>query len=102
MPVPVYLTHLSTDKKLLPIINKIGELKLTKRKRVYLHLCSSIISQQLSVKAAATIYKRFLEACGGPEPTPEYILTVPNEELRAAGLSNAKVTYVKNVCNFFL
>lgn len=102
MPLAAYLSHLSNDKKLLPLIQQMGEFKLTKRKRVYLHLCSSIISQQLSVKAAATIYRRFLEACGGPEPTPEYILSIPNEELRAAGLSNAKVVYVKNVCSFFL
>jgi DNA-3-methyladenine glycosylase II len=93
--------HLAADTKLLPIINHIGELKLHKRKRVYLHLCSSIISQQLSIKAAATIYKRFLEACGSPEPTPHEIVAVPNEQLRAAGLSNAKVQYVKNVCLFF-
>jgi DNA-3-methyladenine glycosylase II len=101
MQTPDYLTQLSKDKKLLPIINKIGVLKLSKRKRVYQHLCSSIISQQLSIKAAATIYKRFLEACGGAEPNPEHILAVPNEQLRAAGLSNAKVQYVKNVCLFF-
>ncbi len=84
------------------MIQAVGELQLTKRKRIYLHLCSSIISQQLSIKAAATIYRRFLETCGGPSPSAAQILDVPDEQLRAAGLSNAKVTYVKNVCRFFI
>jgi DNA-3-methyladenine glycosylase II len=99
--ITTYHTHLSLDKKLIPLINKVGEIKLTRHKRVYLHLCSSIISQQLSVKAAATIYKRFLEACGGSAPSMTQILETPDEKLRAAGLSNAKVVYIKNVCNFF-
>jgi DNA-3-methyladenine glycosylase II len=97
-----YFQHLSTDKKLLPVIQQIGELKLKKRKKVHLHLCSSIISQQLSVKAAATIYQRFLDLHGGKEPSPDEIIDIPDERLRGAGLSNAKVQYVKNVCRFFI
>jgi DNA-3-methyladenine glycosylase II len=97
-----YFQHLSMDKKLLPVIQRIGELKLNKRKKVHLHLCSSIISQQLSVKAAATIYQRFLDLHGGKEPSTDEIINMPDERLRGAGLSNAKVQYVKNVCRFFI
>jgi DNA-3-methyladenine glycosylase II len=59
-------------------------------------LAASIIGQQLSVKAADTIEKRVLAAIGGPL-TPEGIISVEPEALRACGLSNAKVRYVKEL-----
>lgn len=57
-------------------------------------LAASIIGQQLSVKAADTIEKRVLNVIGGCL-TPERILAVEPEALRACGLSNAKVKYVR-------
>jgi DNA-3-methyladenine glycosylase II len=57
-------------------------------------LAASIIGQQLSVKAADTIEKRVLDVIGG-SLTPERILAVEPEALRACGLSNAKVKYVR-------
>ncbi len=80
----------------------VGEINLIRRKNVYLHVCSSIISQQLSVKAAATIYQRFLDLFGGKEPLVHQIVEMDDIALRGAGLSNAKVQYVKNVCRFFI
>jgi len=58
------------------------------------------MSQQLSVKVAQVIYKRFLNLYGKTEPTPQQIFDTPNEKLRAIGLSNSKVNYVKNVAQF--
>ena len=58
------------------------------------------MSQQLSVKVADVIYRRFLDLYGGKEPTPQQILDTPAATLRAIGLSNAKVSYVKNVAQF--
>jgi DNA-3-methyladenine glycosylase II len=60
------------------------------------------MSQQLSTKVAKVIYKRFLELFNGKEPTPQQILDVPFETLRAIGLSNAKTNYIRNVCEFFI
>jgi DNA-3-methyladenine glycosylase II len=57
-------------------------------------LAASIIGQQLSVKAAATIENRVLALIGGAL-TPEGILAAAPEALRACGLSNAKVKYVR-------
>jgi DNA-3-methyladenine glycosylase II len=57
-------------------------------------LAASIIGQQLSVKAADTIEKRVLAVIGGGL-TPERILAVEPEALRACGLSNAKVKYIR-------
>lgn len=95
-----YVAQLSRDRKLKKLIEEQGEKKLRKKKNIPLRLCASIMSQQLSVKVAEVIYRRFLELYGKKEPTPEQIVDTPNETLRAIGLSNAKVAYVKNVAQF--
>ena len=95
-----YIAHLSKDKKLKRRIEERGEIPLNKKKNIPLHLCTSIMSQQLSVKVARVIYKRFLELYGKKEPTPRQIVDTPHETLRSIGLSNAKVSYVKNVAQF--
>src|SRR5580765_5583696 len=94
-----YIVHLSKDKKLKKLIEQHQPMSLTKRKKVYIHLCGSIMSQQLSTKVADIIHKRFLALYGG-NPTPEQILETPFETLRAIGLSNAKTNYVRNVAEF--
>lgn len=95
-----YVAHLSKDKKLKRRIEERGEVLLKKKKNVPLRLCASIMSQQLSVKVAAVIYKRFLELYGKAEPTPQQIFDTAHEVLRGIGLSNAKARYVKNVAQF--
>ena len=95
-----YIAHLSKDKKFKKIIDEQGEKTLKKRRNVPLRLCASIMSQQLSTKVAAVIFRRFLELYGKKEPTPQQIFDTPHETLRAIGLSNAKAAYVKNVARF--
>lgn len=97
-----YIAHLSKDRKLKKLIDAQGEIPLRKRKNIPLRLCASIMSQQLSVKVAEVIYRRFLELYGKNEPTPAQIADTPHETLRGIGLSNAKVNYVKNVAQFAL
>lgn len=99
MPHP-YIAHLSKDRKLKRLIDEQGEKLLKKRKNVPLRLCASIMSQQLSTKVAKVILKRFLALYGKKEPTAQQIFDTPNETLRGIGLSNAKVSYVKNVAQF--
>jgi DNA-3-methyladenine glycosylase II len=60
-------------------------------------LLRSIVGQQLSTKAAATIYGRVTAPWGGQAPTPEELLAADPEELRAAGLSRPKVSYVRDL-----
>jgi DNA-3-methyladenine glycosylase II len=61
-------------------------------------LVRGITGQQLSVKAAAAIWTRFVEHYGGTTPTPEQILADDPEELRvAAGFSHAKVRYLRSL-----
>ena len=63
----------------------------------YQELVESIISQQLSVKAAATITKRFVELFGGAFPSPEDIIAKDVDALRSAGLSGQKATYIRDL-----
>ena len=95
-----YVEHLSKTKKFKKLIEEQGEMRLRKKKNIPLRLCASIMSQQLSVTVAEVIFKRFLELYGKKEPSPEEIADTPHETLRAIGLSNAKVNYIKNVAQF--
>lgn len=94
-----YLDHLSKDKRLAKTLSN-GPFELKQKKLVYLHLCGSIMSQQLSTKVAAVIWKRFLDLYEDASPTPEQILATPFVTLRGIGLSNAKVRYIQNVAQF--
>jgi DNA-3-methyladenine glycosylase II len=94
-----YIAHLSKDQQLKKLIEQHGALRLKKQKHLYLYLCYSIMSQQLSTKVATVIRNRFTGIYGG-DPTAEQIVETPFEKLRAIGLSNAKVNYVQNVAKF--
>ena len=95
-----YIEHLSKDKRLREILAEQDPVEIKQRKNIPLRLCASIMSQQLSTKVAAVIFKRFLELFDGKEPTPQQIVETPFETLRAIGLSNAKTLYVLNVAHF--
>lgn len=94
-----YLLQLQKDKRLSKIIDEPLPL-LQMRQNISLRLIASIMSQQLNTKVAKVIYKRFLELYDGQEPEPKQVLDTPVETLRSIGLSNAKVSYVKNVAAF--
>jgi len=68
----------------------------------YKALVNSIIGQQLSVKAAATIKQRFVDLFGGSFPSPEQIITRDIEELRGVGLSRPKAGYVQDLARHIL
>ena len=95
-----YLAHLEKDRKLKKLLADTIPHTLKKRKDIYLYLCASIMSQQLSTKVADVIYKRFLALYNNKTPTPQQIADTPFDVLRNIGLSNAKVSYVKNVAQF--
>ena len=96
-----YQSHLKKDKALATLLK--GEpYVLKKRKNTAIRLIASIISQQLSTKVAAIIFKRFLDLYGVREPSLQTILETSHDTLRGIGLSNSKVNYVKNVAEFFI
>jgi DNA-3-methyladenine glycosylase II len=96
--------HLAAhDPVLAPVIARAGPCTIRPHKNYYQELVDSIISQQLSVKAAATIEKRFCTLFGGEGfPAPEAILTKNIDELRSTGLSRGKATYVRDLAQHII
>src|SRR5207247_5405905 len=60
-------------------------------------LIRAIVGQQLSTKAAATIFSRF-EGLFEAFPAPSQVLAMPDERLRAVGLSSQKLGYLRDLC----
>jgi DNA-3-methyladenine glycosylase II len=90
--------HLSNvDQHMHAIITKYGECTIAPHANYYEELVSSIISQQLSVKAAETIWKRFVALYDGKTPTPEQIAETDIEDIRKVGASYAKANYIKDL-----
>lgn len=70
---------------------------------LYEDLIESIISQQLSVKASDTIYKRFKQLFGKDRcPSPQDVLKTTDETIRTAGISFQKISYIKSVADAFI
>jgi DNA-3-methyladenine glycosylase II len=73
------------------------DLKRERPGDAYGALLRSIVGQQLSTKAASTIYGRMIEIFGGHAPTPRQLLAADPEEIRAAGLSRPKIAYLRDL-----
>ncbi|GAB3898476.1 DNA-3-methyladenine glycosylase [Larkinella knui] len=103
------LDHLSRDLILKQIIDSTPFPKIAfdyeddpAKNRVYLALLESIVSQQISVKAADSIFNRFLGLFPDGYPHPEQLVAKSLEELRSAGLSGQKSVYMQSVAEFAL
>jgi 3-methyladenine DNA glycosylase/8-oxoguanine DNA glycosylase len=88
--------HLSADPVMASLIEKIGHIPLrAKRLNLFHALTRSIVYQQLSGKAAATIFSRFVALFPDTEfPEPHHVKKTPLERLRSAGLSRPKASYI--------
>jgi DNA-3-methyladenine glycosylase II len=95
--------HLAkNDKVLAPVVKSYGTLSLTPHSDHYGELVSSIVGQQLSAKAGATIWRRVLDLFGGKMPTPEQLIKVDPEKIRAAGVSYPKIGYMKDLATHII
>ncbi|MEF3301970.1 DNA-3-methyladenine glycosylase family protein [Paenibacillus sp. GYB003] len=88
------------DPQLARLARLIGPLTVSKPDNAFAFLAKSLIGQQLSVKAAATICGRVGQLCG--ELAPEAILAVSDEALRGAGVSAPKIRYMKGLARHVL
>ncbi len=96
------LTHLkSCDQVLASIITRVGPYKIAYREPTFQALARSIVFQQLSTKAARTIYERLEEAAGGAI-TPEAIQNLSVGQMRRAGLSKQKIGYIRDLAEHAL
>ncbi|HSX08280.1 MAG TPA: hypothetical protein VLG11_05285 [Candidatus Saccharimonadales bacterium] len=82
------------DSYLAPVIAAHGPCRITPHDNYYQALVDAIISQQLSVKAAASIEARFRALFDGKFPTANEILGKDIDTLRSVGLSRAKAVYI--------
>ncbi len=87
------------DPVLAAVIDQVGKCTLVPRARGthFDYVVRSIVSQQLSVKAAATIHGRFLAILNAKKPAPAQILKLADPELRKVGLSGQKAKYIRSV-----
>jgi DNA-3-methyladenine glycosylase II len=85
------------DPMLAELVARFGDCTLAPHTNYYGELVGAIIGQQLSEKAGATIYKRFLTLFDNKLPSPEQILAVDTEAVRNIGCSYSKVGYMKDL-----
>jgi len=96
------LIHLkNSDEVLASIITRVGPCRIAYRDPTFEALARSIVFQQLSTKAARTIYNRLEEAAGG-KITPEAIRDLSIGEMRRAGLSKQKIGYIRDLAEHAL
>jgi DNA-3-methyladenine glycosylase II len=98
----------ATDPTMAALVERVGKVDLkTRLKRrseerpadAYGALLRAIVGQQLSTKAARTIYGRILDLFDGSTPAPERLLEAEEADLRAAGLSGRKVEYIRDLAS---
>jgi 3-methyladenine DNA glycosylase/8-oxoguanine DNA glycosylase len=96
----IAVDHLrARDETLARVIDAIGpfRLQLIGASSIFGALAQAIVYQQLTGKAAATIFARFCALFPGTDPTPELVLAASEDELRGAGLSRSKLVSLRDL-----
>ncbi|AKA48462.1 hypothetical protein IX51_04420 [uncultured archaeon] len=95
--------HLSeVDERLGKIIEKLGVLEFSPNEDLFFSLVESVLSQQLTPKAADSIIKRFVSLFPGGYVTPYALLGLNDDEVRSCGISKQKISYIRNVAECIL
>ncbi len=88
------------DERMVTLINHYGFLERTINPDLFSCLVESIVAQQISGKAADTIYAKVQKTVKRIDP--RHVLDADEQMLRACGLSARKISYLKSAANFFL
>ena len=88
------------DPVLKKIIKKYNKGFLTTKNKPFFSLCRTIIGQQISTKAADSIWLKFEIKCN-KKIIPSTVLKLTSQNLRKAGLSRQKISYLKNIAKSF-
>ena len=88
------------DFVLKKIIKKYSKGFLTSKNDPFFSLCRTIVGQQISTKAADSIWEKFEKKCK-KKIKPKIVLKISSRSLKKAGLSHQKVTYLKNIAKAF-
>ncbi|MEO8838036.1 MAG: DNA-3-methyladenine glycosylase [Herbaspirillum sp.] len=102
--IPVYweqakLELMKRDRIMRRLIPQFGDLHLIGRSEPFSTLARAVIGQQISVKAAESVWQRFLLVC--PKCTPPQVLKAGHENLAACGLSKRKAEYILDLAEHF-
>ena len=89
------------DSVLRKIIKKYNKSFLTTRNNPFFSLCRTIVGQQISTKAADSIWAKFEKKCK-KKIKPKIILKISSRNLKSAGLSRQKISYLKNIAKAFI
>ncbi len=90
------------DRVLKRLIPQFGEARLQSRGDAFTTLARSVVGQQISVKAAQSVWEKFLAAAAGTTPLkPAKVLKLSTEQLRGAGLSARKCEYLQDLARHF-
>lgn len=100
MNTAVAIAHLEQESTIRPILSQIEMPDFKPSGRVYYDLLESIVSQQLSVKVADVIFKRFTALFAENYPHPQDVVAIDFDKLRGVGLSGQKAGYIQNVAQF--
>ena len=88
------------DPVLKKVIKKFNKGFLTTKKDPFFSLCRTIVGQQISTKAADSIWLKFEKKCK-KKIIPKNVLKLSSSTLRSAGLSRQKISYLKNIAKSF-
>jgi len=102
--VPVYWHDakeelMKRDRILRKLIPQFGDMHLVGRGEAFVTLARSIIGQQISVKAAESVWARVIDAC--PRCTPAQVLKTGAEQLARCGMSKRKAEYIIDLADHF-
>src|SRR5262245_65669077 len=89
------------DPRLKALIARVGPCTLRVRPNPFGVLAGSIVSQQISTKAAESISRRVRALCGRGGLRPRRIIELTDDELRSAGLSRSKVLSMRSLPQYF-
>ena len=89
----------STDPVLAGIIDAVGAYRISYLEPDFEALVKSIVYQQLSGKAAATIFGRLREAAGDGRLEPRPVLRLTPARMRSIGLSKQKIAYIRDIAS---
>lgn len=92
------INHLRRDKQLSRVLDRITLTKIVPSTDYFSDLCETIINQQLSEKAGATIWSRFKKLF--VKLTPDKVLATADEKIRTSGISRSKISYLKNLARY--
>jgi DNA-3-methyladenine glycosylase II len=107
-PAAVQLPHfweqaktelMQRDRIMNKLIPQFGDLHLVSKRDPFTTLARSVVGQQISVKAAETVWQRFMLLC--PKCTPAQVLKLDIEQMRGSGLSKRKAEYILDLAQHF-